>query len=426
MSKRQKSKERNYTSARERAEKQNAGFTSTYLKIPEGMELFKPKVGTFLLDIMPFVVGEGNECAKPGADHWEKTYWSHKRVGANGDAYLCPRKAENKPCPICEFRGRLQSKGDDGDEELIKDLAPKQRQLFIVNNLKDPDKKFQLFDISFHLFGKLLDARIRNSDEDDEWDKFFFAEDGLTLRVSFAEKSFGGFTFHEAETIDFKPRRNQYENDIVDEMECLDDLLIVPEYDDLKAIFLEAKVKSKSKSKGKAKDDDDDDEDDDDDDAPPVKKKSSKRKKPPVEDDDDDDDDDAPPVKKKKSAPKDDDDWDKFDDDDDDDDTPPVKKKSSKKKKPVDDDDDDDDDDAPPVKKKKSKAKDDDDWDDDDDDDTPPVKKKSSKKKKPPVDDDDDDDDDDQDDPPAKKKKSTKKKKPPVDDDDDDWDDDED
>jgi len=91
MSKRAKSKERNYTSARERAEKQNTGFTSTYLKIPEGMQMFKPKAQTFLLDIMPFTAGKGNESAHPGSTHWARTYYAHKRVGANGDAYLCPR-----------------------------------------------------------------------------------------------------------------------------------------------------------------------------------------------------------------------------------------------------------------------------------------------------------------------------------------------
>jgi len=258
MSKRAKSKKRNYTSARERADKQNAGFTSSYLKIPEGMQMFKPKAQTFLLDIMPYIAGEGNEFAQPGAIHWERTYYAHKRVGANGDAYLCPRRNANKKCPICEYRSKLQAKGDDQDEKLIQDLAPKQRQLFIVKNLKDPERGNQLFDISFHLFGKTLDTRIRNSDEEDEWDKFFFAEDGLTLRVGFGEKSFAGVTFYEAETIDFKPRKNQYEDDVIDEMVCLDDMLIVPSYDDLKAVFLES-----TPTKSKAKDDEEDEAEED-------------------------------------------------------------------------------------------------------------------------------------------------------------------
>jgi len=389
MSKRAKSKKRNYTSARERADKQNAGFTSSYLKIPEGMQMFKPKAQTFLLDIMPYVAGEGNEFAQPGAIHWERTYYAHKRVGANGDAYLCPRRNANKKCPICEYRSKLQAKGDDQDEKLIQDLAPKQRQLFIVKNLKDPERGNQLFDISFHLFGKTLDTRIRNSDEEDEWDKFFFAEDGLTLRVGFGEKSFAGVTYYEAETIDFKPRKNQYEDDVIDEMPCLDDMLIVPSYDDLKSIFLES-----TPTKAKAKEEEEDDEDDDEEEAPPVKKKApAKKKKPaPVEDDEDDDEDDdeeedLPPVKKKKSAPKDDDeDWDDFDEDEDEEEDEPAPKKKPAKKKskpaPVEEDDDEDD------------------WDDEDEDEEPAPKpkkkpaKKTAKKKPAPVEDDEDDDDD--------------------------------
>jgi len=383
MSKRAKSKERNYTSARERAEKQNTGFTSTYLKIPEGMQMFKPKAQTFLLDIMPFTAGKGNESAQPGATHWERTYYSHNRVGANGDAYLCPRRNSNKKCPICEYRSRLQSKGDDGDEKLIQDLAPKQRQLFIVKDLKDPEKEFQLWDISFHLFGKTLDARIRNSDEDDEWDKFFFAEDGLTLRIGFGEKSFGGVTFYEAETIDFKPRKNQYEDAVIDEMVCLDDMLIVPSYDDLKAVFLES-----TPTKSKAKEEEEVDEEEEEDDAPPVKKKAPAKKKRPAhadpaeDEDEDDDEEDLPPVKKKKSAPKDDDgDWDDFDEDEDEEPTPkkkPAKKKS--KPAPVEDEDDEED------------------WDEEDEEEpAPKPKKKSAKKpakKKAPVEDEEDEDED--------------------------------
>jgi hypothetical protein len=399
MSKRAKSKKRNYTSARERAEKQNSGFTSSYLKIPDGMQMFKPKAQTFLLDIMPYIAGEGNEFAQPGAIHWERTYYAHKRVGANGDAYLCPRRNANKKCPICEHRSKLQAKGDDEDEKLIQDLAPKQRQLFIVRNLKDPERGNQLFDISFHLFGKTLDTRIRNSDEEDEWDKFFFAEDGLTLRVGFGEKSFAGVTFYEAETIDFKPRKNQYEDDVIDEMPCLDDMLIVPSYEDLKAVFLES-TPTKSKD-----DDEDEDEDDDDEDTKPAKKKKApaKKKKPaPVEDDEDDEDEDdeedLPPVKKKKSAPKDEDeDWDDFDEDDEDEDDDEEEEPAPKKKKA-------------PAKKKSKPApveeddEDDDDWDDEDEDEEPAPKpkkkpaKKPAKKKPAPVEDDEDDDDDDWDD----------------------------
>ncbi len=285
-----------YTSGRDRAKKkeQGMGFSATYLKVPQGASFFRPKVGIYLLDILPYLVGKHNPFAQPGSLHYERTYHLHGRVGADQNAFLCPRMTGKRPCPICEHRQRLLREDAADNEALIKDLSPRERQLFNIRNLKEPDKGIQLFDISYHLFGRLLDARIRDSDEEDEWDLFYKLEGGLTLKVGFTEKSFGGRTFVEAETIDFKARKEDYDEEFLEQVFNLDGLLKEVEYDELKKLFLESA---------------------DDDDEPPKKKKPA----------DDDDDDDEPPKKKKPAD--DDDDWDDFDE-------PP------KKKKPADDDDD--------------------------------------------------------------------------------------
>jgi hypothetical protein len=239
MKGREQQREHRYTSARDRAEKQSSGFTGSYLKLPDGVQLFKPKQGIILIDILPFEAGEGNPWAEAGCLHWERTYHAHRGIGANSEMFLCPRSSAKQPCPVCEYRHKLQSAGNEDDEQMVKDLAPKQRQIFNIINLKDPDKGVQLWDMSYHCFGKVLDARLRNSDDSDGWDQFFFLEGGFSLKVGFAEKSFGGFTFLEAESIDFKPRSKDYDDSILDEVHCLDDLLIVPEYDALKKAFLE-------------------------------------------------------------------------------------------------------------------------------------------------------------------------------------------
>jgi hypothetical protein len=420
---RAKSNERRYTSARDRAEKHTSGFSSTYLKLPNGVQSFKPKPGVMLLDIIPFVAGKGNPWAEPGNLHWERTIFVHRGIGANGDTFLCPRKISNSPCPICEHRARLMKDADEDKEELIKDLAPKERQLINLINLKEPDKGVQVWDVSYHLFGKVLEARIRNSDEDEGWENFFFLEGGMTLKIGFAEKSFGGVSFAETETIDFKPRKTEYDEDILEKVLAFDDLLIEPKYDALKAAFLqkdddededEAPKKSSAKPKSKKSVDDEEDEDEDEEIATRAKSKKkqdeeaededfdddekpAKSKKKPVDDEEDDDDEVPAKSKKKKPVDDDEDDWDEDEapkpkskkpavDDDEDDDDAPVKSK----KKPVDDDEDEDEDEAPAKSKSKKKPVDDDeDWDDfDDDEDEKPAKSKSKKK---PVDDDEDD-----------------------------------
>ena len=79
-----------------------------------------------LIDILPYEAGEGNPWAEPGNLHWERTYYVHKGIGANGDTIVCPRMtAKEERCPICEARLKLMKEGDEDNEELIKDLSPK-------------------------------------------------------------------------------------------------------------------------------------------------------------------------------------------------------------------------------------------------------------------------------------------------------------
>jgi hypothetical protein len=339
-----------YASARGRAEQKQreSSFSSNYLKIPEGVKFFKPKVGVMLIDIVAYRVGEGNPCADEGMLHYERTYHLHARIGPDSVPYLCARLTADKPCIICQHRARLLKTAAEESEDVIKDLAPKERQLFWVRNLKDPDAGWMIWDTSYHLFGKQLDARIRNSDEEEGWDRFAALKGGMTLKIGFKEKSFGGRTFLEAETIDFKERED-LGSKLLEKLGCLDEMLLLPDYDKLKKVFLEADDEDEDEEAPKSKKSDEDDEEDE----KPAKKK------PVVEDDDEDEDE--PPKKSKKASDDDDDDEDeadqeeaKDDDDDDDEDEKPAKKS----KKPSDDDDEDED--EKPAKKSK---------DDDDDDD---------------------------------------------------------
>ena len=240
MAKRSREKrERRYSSAKKRVETHKTGFDRTSIKVPSDATFFVlDRAGTRRIDVLPYLVGEGNPFADEGELHYERTYYIHRGVGANQDSYVCPAKTAKKPCPICEYRMKLM-KSPEADEDQIKDLAPKERQLWNVIDREASDKGVQLWDISFHLFGKLLDTEIRNADEDEDYDTFFHLENGKTLKLGIGEKSFGGRTFCEVETISFKPRPTDYDDDVLDKCHSLDDLPIVLEYDKLKAIFLQ-------------------------------------------------------------------------------------------------------------------------------------------------------------------------------------------
>ena len=395
---RQQREQRERTSYRQRAESHKSGFDSTSLKLPDGVNLFSvDKAGVKRVDLLSYRVGTRNPYAKEGTLHPELTYFTHRGIGADSNTFVCPKKTAGKRCPVCEDRRRMLN-DKDGDEDLIKDLAPKERQLWVVKDHEAPDRGFQVWDISFHLFGKKLDAAVKNSDEEDGYEFFADNQDGLTLKIGFGEKSFGSNTFYEAETIDFKPRKENYAKDVADELPCLDDLLIILPYEKLKAIYLqtegdepdesEAEERPTRRKKPQTEEEDDDDwtakgmAADEDDDPPPKKPAGKKPRPAPA----DDDDDDAPPPKKanpgKKPNAK-EDDWDEeFED------GPP--KKPAGKAKPASADDDEDWDDEPPPKKPAAKARP---AADDDEDDAPPPKKPAAgKKPAKPADDDDWDD----------------------------------
>jgi len=399
--KRSRKDSRKKVSAKDRAKKHTTGFERTSIQVPADTEMFKlDKAGTRRVDIIPFIAGAGNPWAEKGELHYERTFWVHRGIGPNNDAYVCPAKTAKKPCPICEYRSELQ-KDPDANEDEIKSLAPKERQIFNVVDKAEPEKGIQIWDISFYLFGKLLDAEVRNADEDEDFDLFADPEEGSTLKLGVAEKSFAGATFYEVETIGFKPR-SELDEDLLEEALCLDDLVIVLPYDELKAIFLQV--------------DDGDDEGDDDEEEKPKKKSKGKKAKKKVEepeDDEDEDDDEGEliipdghhectacqgsgenskggvcrPCRGLGYLPDDD------EDDDDEEEEKPKKSKGKKAKKEPEPEDDEDEDEP---------------WDDDEEEEEPPKKKPKKK--------------------PAPKKKSKGKKKKesepePEEDDDEDWDD---
>jgi len=219
------------TGARRRAEQHATGFENTVLTVPEGIGFWSPKVGTYKIDIVPFKAGQGNPWAEPGDDYYERTYYSYRRIGAEEKNYVAPGKTFGHPDPIAEWVAKAANR-EDVD-------APKERQLFLVWDHTEPEKGVKIWDISFHLFGKLLDFRINESDDNDNWDQFDDpTEHGFTLKLMIKQETAGGYNFNDTKAIDFIQRNNALPDNIKNHGICLDDLLVEIPYDKLKAIFM--------------------------------------------------------------------------------------------------------------------------------------------------------------------------------------------
>lgn len=354
-------------SAQRRLDEHQSALSNTAIKIPEGANIIViKKEGVRRWHVIPFTTKKDNPFCDAGLLYFERTYWCHPRIGSNEDTYVCPKKVLGLPCPVCEDRAK-RAKDPSEDEDTLKALKPKERQLWNILDDDEKDKGVQIFDFSMHLFGKFLDGKINNADADDKEMYKLFAdpEDGLLIRVGFTEEKGGGYTFYKGSDIEFKGRKTVIDEDILKQAYCLDDLLKVESYDTLYKIYHQ--LEDVEDPKGGGRDEDPPKKKTPVDDDPPPRKKAAQ-------------DDDPPP---KKAAPK-------------DDDEPPRKKAAADDEPPrrprVDDDEPPrkkaapPDDDAPP---RKAAAQDDDPprraaQSDDDppprrprvDDDEPPKKKK--------------------------------------------------
>jgi len=329
----------------------SSGDFSTLFNLPEGIKMYEIKsAGTYYLDAIPYITKEGNEFAKAGKYWWVKSFWVHRQIGVNNEWVVCLAKTFRKPCPCCEFRAKL---GDDpeADAKTADALKPSQRLIFNMVDLKKDKNTVQLLHMPDWYFGRalrqVLDAEFE--DHEDNMEEFYMPEGGSYMKCR-AEPADAGYSGYNVVRIDFKARKEDLDEDILEQAANLDDILVVKDYDELKEMLYAAPA------------DDDDDEDE-------PKKKKTKKKTKKKEDDDADDDDDL--------DNDDDDDLDNDDDDVEDEEPKKKTKKKTKKTKKKDEDDDDDDD---------IEEDDDEDWgpddDDDDDDDVDDEPKKKAKKKK--------------------------------------------
>jgi len=228
----------------QRDAKHRVGGEMTSLRVPEDLQLFVPKVGTYRFDILPYEVGEGNPYARKGEWYCERTYFVHTRIGPNNQVFVCPLKTVNLPCPICEFRSKLAREAE-GEEVLIRELRAKERQLFLIRLRSGRGESFEsknlyLYETSYHTFGRLLDRRRQDAEDDESYIiEFDDPSAGSTLKVSYSEEDAGGYTYINAYAIEFVPRPNGLEPELLQHGYCLDDFVVIYPYDKLKEIFLQ-------------------------------------------------------------------------------------------------------------------------------------------------------------------------------------------
>jgi hypothetical protein len=253
---------------RRQVEKQKSGVVSASRRLaeyegqtggsgispPKGIPIWAPKKeGEYRISVLPFkatdkikkFVPKKTRFCDPGDLHYEQTYHNHRGIGPNNQTVICAAGTFNKPCPVCEFRARgfQNPDRDQDDEKVLKDLKPKERQLWLIYDHDDPKKGLQLFDVSFYLFGENLFGkidRIKDPKRKAKADQFADPKNGSMLVVGAVEKSMGkGPPFLEFSDIQFEAREEPLPKELVKQAAETDlsACIRLPDYADLKKIF---------------------------------------------------------------------------------------------------------------------------------------------------------------------------------------------
>ena len=320
------------------------------LNVPEGTEFYKPKKSreSARIDIMPYPLSVKNHGYGQVGELWyEKTYYVHYQVGGDNTSCVCPSTV-GKKCPICEYAANLRRQPKTPEnEEVIKKLRPKQRQIFNVIDLAEPDKGIQIFEMAYFNFGAELEKELNEEEaQNSEFKSFVSLEEGYTLKVRWdEEQQAGGRAYLKAGRIDFLERKHPYPKGTVKETIDLDVVLVVLTYEEIERLFNgveeEDEEQPTSPSKKRYKDDDD------------VAFPEGERTPRKHHDKDEDEDEETPPPKKRK----------RYEDEDEDEEAPPKRKRYKN--------DEDEDEEIPLPKRKKYR-----DEDEDEDEETPPKRKR--------------------------------------------------
>lgn len=283
---------------RSNAEKRKRGNSFTYLSVPNGVSVFVPEPDEkYTFDFMPYEVkdknhpdkDERNEIAVKGSWWYKRPFEVHKDVGAKNERVICPRSF-GKPCPICDYKDGLRK--EKADENEIKALNTSQRNLYVVipKGLKKVEEIPHLFDFSDYLFQEKLEQQLG---DDERFEDFMHPSEGCSIKITFAEGSFGSNKYAEPTRFDFVDRKEQYDDDFLDTIPCLDECFNIMGYDELKAKFFEVPTDS--------------DEEEEEDEAPKKKSSAAPAKKASVkvaDDEDEEEEDEEAPRKPKGKVPE--------------------------------------------------------------------------------------------------------------------------
>ena len=252
---------------KERVEKgrRNAtGKQNSIIKI-DNIPLWRPKDGEHIVDILPYLAGTNDKDTPKGSPTYTFEYLVHRNVGPGNTMVLCLTEMYDKPCPICEHRQKLRE--DGAEDDIWKPLFPKRRNLYnvICYDRGEEEKGVQIWDEASFYSEKNIMAISKKRGRGGKSGKLInFSDVDSGKSISFTieppvskddYRSYVGFTFED--------REYAIEDDHLEGCHCLDELIHIPEYEEIADIYWGSKNRDgdnskKSRKKSKSSDADSD------------------------------------------------------------------------------------------------------------------------------------------------------------------------
>jgi hypothetical protein len=261
MSKRDREKRRQRSRERQDGAKQVSGRRSGFgvldlKKANDEADWFKPKKASYLINLVPFVVGsdileklrdpDGNIIGiRKGDEEYKLEVPVHTRLGPENKSCLCRLLAFGLDCFICEQKVGLSW---EKDERMIRDHTPQWRDMYNIQVLEPSghEEKIYLWDVAYKSFESEMLDELKEV-EIDEGRKIYVGgveDDISSVRFRGIDKtmvnakgdviSFVGF-----KSFKFMERDDELDEDLLELVHPLDEMLIIPaDYDVVKNLYL--------------------------------------------------------------------------------------------------------------------------------------------------------------------------------------------
>lgn len=218
----------------------------------EGVTTWYANKADHLIDIIPYFAGPNDPRNKEGEPSYVLDIEVHMYAGPMAEMIVCPEQY-SKPCPICEESRRVDRDGGDWKTE-VKPLKPKRRVMYnvIVRDEGAMEKKgVQVFEISHFFMEKHL-SKISKSARGGGFTVFSDPDEGRT--IAFERTGTGsentGYDGHH-----FEDRPEPITDAELESAHCLDELILLRDYDDIYESFFGTAPDGKSAKEDEPVDD---------------------------------------------------------------------------------------------------------------------------------------------------------------------------